>query len=102
MSHASIAASDRSGEALYRGSFIVEHFDHGDEARDLEHVADALLRPQQLQLATLVGHQDVAPAELPDSRAVDEIDVCQVQDDFGLTLLRPFAQHSAQRLRGLT
>src|SRR5260370_11271861 len=81
-------------ERFDRGSFVVFHVEDGVKLGDLQQVVHLLGEVQQLEFATLILGRGEGADQLADSRAVNIVDVLQIQDN----LFVAFAQHLAHRV----
>src|SRR5271170_5299656 len=69
------------GEGRDGGCFVVLDVEDRVELGDLEQVVDLLGEVQELQLAALVADGGIGADQLADARAVDVVDVAEVQQD---------------------
>ena len=75
-------------ERLDRGGFVVFHVEDGVELGDLKQVVDLLGEVQQLQFAALILGGGEGADQFTDARAVDVVDVLQVQNNLLVALGR--------------
>src|ERR1700760_4061109 len=77
---------DLLGERGDGGCFVVLNIKDGVKLGDLEQVMNLLGEVQQLQFAALVADCGVGADQLTDARAVDVVDVAEVQQNKLCTL----------------
>lgn len=73
-------------EGLYRRRLIILHVKDGVQFRDLQQVVHFFRQLEQLQFAALVLHRRICADQLAYARAVDVVDVAQVQQNLFLAL----------------
>src|SRR5260370_6852841 len=73
-------------EGLDRRRLVISYVENRIELSDLQQIVDLLGQVQQLQFATLVFHRGVGADQFADARAVNVVDVAQVEQDLLLTL----------------
>src|SRR5215467_63917 len=83
-------------ERLDRSRFVVFHVKHGVKLGDLQQVVDLLGKVQKLQFATLVADRGEGADQLADTRAVNVIDVAEVEQNLLLSFGKQVADGIAQ------
>lgn len=83
----------RLAEAAKRGRFVRGDIENGEEPGDLHEVVHAPGEMHELQLAARAAHSRVGADQFADSRAVDVIDVAQIEEDFAVALVDELANH---------
>src|ERR1019366_3266011 len=80
------SVEELAAECSYRPSLVVHYVEHHAQLRNLQQVVNLLGEVRQLQLAALVPHRGKGADQLADARAVDVVDVAQIEEDFLLSL----------------
>src|SRR6185312_5460294 len=75
-----------AGEGLDGAGFVVLYVEDGVELGDLEQVVNLFGEVQELQFAALVTRGGVGTDELADARAVNVVDVTEIEQDVLLAL----------------
>src|SRR6185312_12345712 len=70
-----------AGEGLDGAGFVVLYVEDGVELGDLEQVVNLFGEVQELQFAALVTRGGVGADELADARAVNVVDVTEIEQD---------------------
>src|SRR5579862_9373429 len=68
-------------ERFDRGCFVVFHVEDGVEFGDLKQIVDLLGEVQKLQFAALILRGRKGAHQLTDARAIDVVDVLEIQHD---------------------
>src|SRR5215468_10515439 len=89
-------------ERLYGGRFVVFYVENGVQLGNLQQVVNFLGEVEQLEFAALVFHGGVGADQLADARAVDVIDVTQVEKDLLVAFAKQVAHGIAQNYAAFT
>ena len=78
-------------EAFYGGGFIVFHVEDGVEFGDLQQVVHFLGEMEQFEFAALILGGGEGADQFTDARAIDVIDLAEIEDDFFVALRKQIA-----------
>jgi len=83
----------RLAKTAKRGGFVRGDVEYGEEPRDLHEVMHAPREVHQFQLSARAPHGCVGADEFTDPRAVDVIDIAQIEEDFAMALVDQLSNH---------
>ena len=86
-----------SVETSQRGALVCKDVKYGVELRDLKKIFDFLGQVQQLQVSALILHRREPANQFADPRAVDVVDVGEIQKNFFSLIIQQPANRLAQQ-----